>query len=30
MRKTEGFKDYVLNFKKELSGGYIKRRVHIE
>ncbi len=28
MKKTEGFKDYILNFRKELEGGFIKRRVH--
>lgn len=30
MKKTEGFKEYILNFKKELEGGFIKRRVHFE
>lgn len=29
MKKTEGFKEYILNFKKELLGGFIKRRVHM-
>lgn len=30
MKKTEGFKEYILNFRKELEGGFIKRRVHLE
>jgi len=25
IKKTEGLNDYVLNFKKELESGYIKR-----
>ena len=27
MKKTLGFKEYVLSFRNELLGGYLKRRV---
>ena len=30
MKKTEGLKDYVLSFRKELLAGYIKRRAQTE
>jgi len=30
MKKTEGFTEYVMSFRKELLGGYIKRRAQIE
>lgn len=30
MKKTEGFKEYILNFRKELLNGFIKRRFHFE
>ena len=29
LRKTEGFIAYVLNFRKELLSGFIKRRFSI-
>lgn len=30
MKKTECFSEYVLSFRKELLGGYLKRRVQAE
>jgi hypothetical protein len=30
MKKTEGFTEYVMSFRKELLAGYIKRRLQIE
>jgi hypothetical protein len=29
MKKTEGFTEYVLSFRKELLAGYIKRRLQL-
>ena len=29
MKKTEGFTEYILSFRKELLAGYIKRRLQL-